>query len=134
MKKIVKIILVALMVVAVIAFIGSILFYFPSYITVNNLVKSANNGYEQSFEGSELISKEDYERLQIVKTIINPSDDYINGGTLITIKSIGIGKIEYLCKSNYKVINSETEYQCKKTYSINLEFDNGWKVRVVNKN
>lgn len=134
MKKIVKIILVTLTVVVFIAFIGSILFYFPSYTTVNNLVKAANNGYEQNFEGSKLISKEDYKKIQVVETINNQDNYYINGGTFITIKSIGIGKIEYLCKADYKVIDSGTEYQYQKTYSIKLEFNNGWKVNVVNEN
>ena len=123
------------MITLIVTIIGSILFYSPSYITVNNLVKSANTGYEQDFEGSDLISKEDYKKLQVVETINNQDDYYINGGTFITIKSIDIGEIEYLCNSKYKVINFETakaEYQFKKRFSIKLKFDNGWKVKDVN--
>ena len=134
MNKNIKIVLISVMSILIIMIIGSILFYYPSYTTANNLIKSANTGYEQNFEGSELINKEDYKKLQVVETIKNPDDYYINGGTFVTVKSIGIGEIEYSCNATYEVINiktTETECQVQKKYSLKFEFNNGWKVKDV---
>lgn len=103
-------------------------YYATAYNQLNNLIKVANNGARTEFEGNNIISLNDFYMIQSVMPIDETDEYYINGGTFIHIKSIGLNKISFKCHSNYEVINAQNEELLQKVennaFIVNMQYQN----------
>lgn len=103
-------------------------YYFTAFNQVNNLIKIANSGKENKFQGNEIISSDNFKLLQSVDRVDSNTDYYINGGTLFLIKKLGLDTVSFQCISNYKVINAKEDKVMqtvsKRKFIVNLKYDN----------
>ena len=110
-------------------------YYFMAFNELNNLINTANNGTKTHFEGNTMISSEDFYLLQSIVPLDDEEKYYVNGGTFLYVKTIGINKISFKCLSNYPMIATKDDtivQDVEREFVVTMVFqDFRWKVDSV---
>ena len=112
-----------------------VLYYFSAFKTLNLMVQTANDGDSISFEGNEIVSKEDFLALQTIAPIDENVSYYVNGGASYKIRKLHGKSISFVCSPHYTAMTGDGEVlQAGNTTPllVSMEFcDFKWKIVAV---